>query len=177
MAGYAVMVINPRQARDFAEAMGASPRRTAWTLGPEVLCRVRVHHCAPLSFLDVDPQDYALAMKGVYELLDASLAIDLFAWTYRRSVAKYAVVLASMGAPDPMRLRWREALNEALHLVVRQGESATAALLALAIPQDQAVGFGRMLQEELDTLDVHNCARYRLPMGAVEAWVVGGRRR
>lgn len=134
-------------------------------------------NCAPLSFLDVGPQDYALAMMGVYEFLDVSLAIDLFGRTYRRSVAKYTVVLASMGAPDPMRLRWREALNDALHRVVRQGESAATALSALAIPADQAPGFERMLLDELNALDVHNCARYRLPMGAVEAWVAAGRRR
>jgi hypothetical protein len=50
-------------------------------------------------------------------------------------------------------------------------------LSALAIPADQAPGFEQMLLDELNALDVHNCARYRLPMAAVEAWVAAGRRR
>lgn len=76
-----------------------------------------------------------------------------------------------------MRLRWREALNDVLNRVVRQGESAAAALSALAIPADQVPGFERMLLDELNALDVHNCAPYRLPMGAVDAWVAAGHRR
>jgi Fic family protein len=41
-----------------------------------------LYNCAPLSFLDVDPADYAIATLGVYERLDVSLAAELFAWTY-----------------------------------------------------------------------------------------------
>ena len=36
-------------------------------------------NCAPLSFLDVEPTDYAVAVTGVYERLDVSLAVELFA--------------------------------------------------------------------------------------------------
>jgi len=38
-----------------------------------------LYNCAPLSFIDVDTNDYALAMLGVYEFLDVSMAVDLFA--------------------------------------------------------------------------------------------------
>lgn len=46
-------------------------------------------NCAPLSFIDVEQGDYALAMLGIYEQQDVSLAVELFDWTYRRSIAKY----------------------------------------------------------------------------------------
>lgn len=48
-----------------------------------------LHNCAPLSFLDVTAHDNAHAMLGVYEFQDVSLAVDLFAWTYRRSLNRY----------------------------------------------------------------------------------------
>jgi Fic family protein len=49
-------------------------------------------NCAPLPFLNVEPSDYAMAMLGVYEQQDVSLAADLFDWTYRRSIAKYRTI-------------------------------------------------------------------------------------
>ncbi|MDD3354590.1 Fic family protein [Zoogloea sp.] len=64
-----------------------------------------LQNCAHLSFLDVEQSDYALAMMGIYEQQDSSLAVELFAWTYRRSSGKYAVLLESMGGPDLFRQR------------------------------------------------------------------------
>lgn len=134
-----------------------------------------LYNCAPLSFLDVDTQDYAHAMMGIYEFLDVSLAVDLFAWTYRRSLKKYVVVLDSMGTPDPVRLRYRELLNEVIQLVVRERKSIVDALSMLEISQDSAPGFRNLLEVELKKLDVYNCARYRLTMRATESWIDNGR--
>jgi len=134
-----------------------------------------LYNCAPLSFLDVDQQDYALAMMGVYEFSDVSLAVDLFDWTYRRSLKKYAVVLESMGAPDPVRLRYRESLNEAVGLVVRERKTVHKSLVELGLAEDAAPGFGALLINELGKLEVFNCARYRITMSATEAWIAAGR--
>jgi Fic family protein len=134
-----------------------------------------LYNCAPLSFNDVDAQDYALAMTGVYEFLDVSLAADLFAWTYRRSLQKYVVVLESMGAPDPVRLRYREALNDAIQRIVRERETLEAVLMSMGLAEESVSEFKRLLVDELQKLGVHNCARYRLSIGATEAWVAAGR--
>ncbi len=66
-----------------------------------------IYNNSPLSFLDVTVQDYAYAMMGVYEQLDTSLAADLFAWTSRRSIQKYTVVMESVGAPTHNCARYR----------------------------------------------------------------------
>lgn len=134
-----------------------------------------LYNCAPLSFLDVNPQDYAHAMLGVYEFLDVSRAVDLFAWTYQRSMKKYVVMMESIGAPDPLRLRYREHLTEALGLVVRDRKSAQAAMEELGLTDDQAPGFRAMLLDELQKLEVFNCARYRLTMTATQAWIDANR--
>lgn len=130
-----------------------------------------LYNCAPLSFLDVDPHDYAQAMLGVYEFLDVSRAVDLFAWTYRRSIKKYVVVMESMGAPNPLRLRYREHLTEAIGLVVRDRKSAQAVIVELGLGEDQAPGFEAMLLDELKKLEVFNCARYRLTLTATQSWI------
>ena len=134
-----------------------------------------LYNQAPLSFLDVSPQDYAQAVLGVYEFRDVSIAVDLFDWTYRRSLKKYTVILESMGAPDPVRLRYREMLNEAVGLVVRDRKSIEATLAALDLTEVSAPGFHALFTDELKNLEVFNCARYRLTMTQTASWIAAGR--
>lgn len=134
-----------------------------------------LYNQAPLSFLDVDREDYALAMMGVYEAGDVSLAIDLFDWTYRRSQTRYKVVSESLGSPDPFRVKYREALNEAVGMVVRGRQPMADALVALGLPGEDAPKFHQLLAQELNVLAVFNCARYRLGMNETQAWIDEGR--
>jgi prophage maintenance system killer protein len=130
-----------------------------------------LYNCAPLSFNDVDTQDYALAMMGVYEQRNVALAVDLFEWVYRRSINKYAVTLEAMGIPDPVRWQFREALTEAIGNIVRDGMRSADAIAALSLTPEQAERFAPMLQAELRALDLHNCARYRLSLGQIRRWL------
>ncbi|SPE36929.1 putative Fic (Filamentation induced by cAMP) protein [Burkholderiales bacterium] len=132
-------------------------------------------NCAPLSFLDVEPVDYATAMLGVYERLDVTLAVELFAWTYRRSIAKYQAVLASMGAPNPIRTKYREHLGELVRQVVFYGASFTHAVESLALPEEDRAPFVAIAQDELKHLEPYNCARFRLPIGKTQEWIAKGR--
>jgi Fic family protein len=134
-------------------------------------------NCAPLSFIDVEPGDYALAMIGVYERLDVTLAAQLFDWTYRRSIDKYQAIMEAMGRPDPLRARYREQLGQAMQQIVFFGTGMENALAALPVaPQDEAA-FRQMLDTELVHLETYNCARYRLPMGKTQEWIARGRPR
>jgi len=134
-----------------------------------------LYNQAPLSFLDVDRQDYALALMGVYEFCDVSMAADLFAWTYRRSQAKYKVILEAMGAPDPFRVAYREALSEAVLMVVRERRSAADAVRGVGIQPADVDRFGKMLKDELDALQDYNCARYRLRPRETADWIQAAR--
>lgn len=132
-------------------------------------------NCAPLSFLDVSANDYAEAMLGVYELLDITMAAELFAWTYRRSLQKYTTVLESMGNPDPFRAKYRERLGDAVRGVILDGQTIAQAAGELKLLPEDEEPFQKMLRDELQHLDVHNCARYRLPISKTEEWVSRGR--
>lgn len=136
-----------------------------------------LYNHAPLSFLDVDAHDYAYAMMGVYEFLDVSLAAELFAWTYRRSLRRYAAIVEAIGAPDPVRLRYRARLNEVIQLVVRERQPVAQVLATLGLSAAHAPGFHELLDQELDKLDVYNCARYQLTMRTTEDWITAGRPR
>lgn len=132
-------------------------------------------NCAPLSFLDVDRGDHSLAMLGVYERQDVSLAADLFAWTYRRSIEKYRVVRESLGQPDPLRVRYRELLGDAVRRVVG-GLPLAEVIGALGLPDQDRDAFTTMARDELAHLEPYNCARYRLPISQVQQWIDDGRR-
>lgn len=134
-----------------------------------------LYNCSPLSFLDVTSQDYALAMMGVYEQRDMAMAIDLFTWVYRRSISKYGLMLQAMGVPGPVRLQYREVLNEAISAVVRERSSIEQVVASLALSQEQKNEFQPLLKAELDVLAQHNCARYRLTMRQVTEWIEAGR--
>ena len=132
-------------------------------------------NCAPLSFLDVERGDYALAVMGVYERLDVSLAVELFAWTYRRSMAKYQVMLVSMGASDPFRAQYRAHLGEAIRRVVNEGATLALALGDLSLPAADQAPFLAILRRELQGLESFNCARYRLSLHKTDDWIQRGR--
>lgn len=132
-------------------------------------------NCAPLTFLDVDPRDYAKAMLGIYELCDVTIAVELFAWTYRRSIRKYQVILESMGSPDAFRVRHREHLSEAIQRIVREGQRIQQVLTDIGVQTKEVRAFKTMLEEELKALTHYNCARYRITPGEAQAWITHGR--
>ncbi len=132
-------------------------------------------NCAPLSFLDVESNDYALAMLAVYERCDVLPAVELFEWTYRRSIHKYQAIVESMGGPDPVRSRYREQLGEAIRQIVFYGLSQDKAVAALGVAAGDQLAFNAILQTELQHLQPYNCARYRLPFGRTQAWIDAGR--
>ncbi len=131
-------------------------------------------NCAPLSFLDVERDDYALAMLGVYECRDVTLAAELYEWTYRRSIEKYRVVRESLGEPDPLRVRYREVLGDVVRHVI-EGQPLAEAIESLTLPEQDPAAFAAMAHEELTHLESFNCARYRLPIVQVQRWVDAGR--
>lgn len=133
-------------------------------------------NCAPLSFLDVDPSDYAAAMLAVYEKQNVALAIDLFAWTYRRSVEKYRIVVESPGTPHPFRAKYRAHLGAAIQQIVLTHRALLQAAASQNIPEPDQSAFEELLAEELAALAPHNCARYRLSIGKTEEWIANGRR-
>jgi Fic family protein len=136
-----------------------------------------LYNSAPLAFLDVDPRDYAKAMLGIYELLDVTIAAELFAWTYRRSIRKYQVILEAMGAPDAFRVRHREQLSEAVQRIVRGGRPLQRVISDIGVRAEELNVFRKMLEDELNALTPYNCARYRITLGEVQAWIGRGRPR
>ena len=134
-----------------------------------------MYNCAPLSFLDVTDDDYSRATIGVYEQLDINAAADLFAWTYRRSIEKYAVQIQAAGLPDLFRAAHRDAINELVSRVVREGHSLRQAVAEFGLPADDAERLAEIVKGDIARLGEHNFARYRLTLRELTRWIETGR--
>jgi hypothetical protein len=132
------------------------------------------HNLCPLSFMDVPERAYVEGTLGVYELNRVALLQDVFVWAYERSCQRYLAVTQSMIEPDPLKIKYREALIEAVQAVVRgrlASDPKTLAQLAagLASAADQAA-FAQLLTDALRQLHEGSVARYRLKRSEFLAW-------
>jgi Fic family protein len=136
-----------------------------------------LYNCAPLSFLDVERTDYATAMLGVYEQRNVAAAVELFEFIYRRSIQKYSVLRASLTVPDPLRARYRQALNELMQFVVFYGRTLEDAFSGVHVDAADLAALRVIANAELDHMEQYNCARYNLARGMTQRWIDAGRPR
>lgn len=80
-------------------------------------------------------------------------------------------------APDPLRLRYRRALNELMQLIVLHGRTLGAALPEVQVAAVDVPAFVAIANTELDQLEPYNAARYNLARASTQRWIDGGRTR
>ncbi len=132
------------------------------------------NNLCPLSFIDVPDRAYIDGTLGVYELNQPALLRDVFVWAYERSCQRYLAITQGMVAPDPIKIKYRESLIQAVQDVVRGLRDPVPSVLEkLAVqyapPQDQAA-FADMLGDALSHLHEGSIVRYRLRRAEFLAW-------
>ena len=132
------------------------------------------HNLCPVSFIDVPERAYVEGTLGVYELANVDLLRDVFVWAYERSCQRYIAIRATAAEPDPMRLRYREALISVVAQIVRGLQAPDAgAIRGLAASLVPAEDLDRMVALALDDLrDLHegSVARFRLRLSEYRVW-------
>jgi hypothetical protein len=134
---------------------------------------IRADLC-PLSFVDVPARAYIAGTLGVYEMTRTDLLRDVFVWTYERSCQRYVVVRDSIAEPDRFRMRYRQALADAVSRIVREKRRPTEdQIRELAEPiveQRDLPKFVELVMQEFQRLNEFNIARYRLRLSEYWAW-------
>jgi Fic family protein len=134
---------------------------------------IRADLC-PLSFVDVPERAYIAGTLGVYEMTRVELLRDVFVWAYERSCQKYVVIRDSIAEPDRFRMRYREALVEAVSRIVREKQKPTAdAIRTLAdrvVEPRDIPKFVELAVQDFQRLNEFNIARYRLRLSEYLAW-------
>jgi hypothetical protein len=133
-----------------------------------------MYNCAPLSFLHVTDEDDSRVTIGVYARLNTSVAADLFAWTDRRSIEKYAVQIQAAGLHDLFRAIHRNAMSELVRGAVREGHSLRQAVAEFGISQQDAERFTETAKRR-HRAPRRAQLRYRLTLRELTRWVEAGR--
>ncbi|MDO8280092.1 MAG: Fic family protein [Burkholderiaceae bacterium] len=133
-----------------------------------------MHNLCPLSFVDVPERAYIDGTLGVYELNRIELLRDVFVWAYERSCQRYLAITQTMVEPDPMKIKYREALIHAVQSVVKGQTQPSQAVIAemareYASDADQSA-FTEMLAAALHQLHEGSVARYRLRRSEYIVW-------
>ena len=71
----------------------------------------------PLSFNDVDKEDYILAIIAIYELQNVGPLLDLYLFSYLRTCTAYDVTVKAMGF-DEIRVRYRSQRRALLQRII-----------------------------------------------------------
>jgi Fic family protein len=132
------------------------------------------HNLCPLSFIDVPEQAYVEGALGVYELNRVELLRDVFVWAYERSCQRYQVIRETVAEPDPIRLRYREALVAVVSEIVRgqqrPEEVAVRAVVASLVPRQDVDRVTELALVDLNNLHEGNVSRYRLRLSEYRVW-------
>jgi len=129
---------------------------------------------SPLSFFDLPEQPYIDGTLAVHELNRVELLRDVFVWAYERSCQRYVAVRESLPTPDPLRLRYRDALVEVVAEVVRGLKPVDVRQIReMATPlvrREDLYAFVAMAFNDLMQLHEGNFARYRLRFSEYRRW-------
>ena len=127
-----------------------------------------------MSFVDVPEQAYIEGLLGAYELARVELLRDVFVWAYERSCQQYVAVRQHLVPPDTFRLRYRNALTEAIASIVRGGrranEDAVRQSMPGAVAEADRERFVALVLAELKTLHHGNAVRFGLRPLEFAAW-------
>jgi hypothetical protein len=128
----------------------------------------------PLSFIDVPERAYVEGTLGVYELNEIDLLRDVFVWAYERSCQRYLAITQTMVEPNPLKIKYREELIQAVQGVVK-GQLRPQPNVIAQVARDRVNGidleaFIQMLTDALNQLHEGDIARYRLRRAEYLAW-------
>ena len=132
------------------------------------------NNLCPLSFIDVPDQAYLDGTLGVYEFNQVDLLMDVFIWAYERSCQQYLAITKTVAEPDPLRIRYREVLIQAVQTIVRGLQAPSSEnvqrLVEKLAPAKDREAFSKMVLDALQRLHEGSVARYRLKLSEFQAW-------
>ena len=119
-------------------------------------------------------QAYSRATLGVYEMARVELLRDLYVWAYERSTQEYLAIKQNLVEPDPLRLAWRDLIQQTLRDVVTHPtlDPLTRIQRAVAeqVAEHERANVQALIVEELRRLHEGVLARYGLRPSQYAAW-------
>ncbi len=130
----------------------------------------------PLSFNDIEQDDYASAILVVYEQNDTQPLAELYAWSYLRSCKQYAAAAESLTI-DPIRAHYRQLRRDIIRQVVQQSKHGAVAEQFMLAEVERLVSEEHRekvladLQFEVERLAPHRIAGMGITQGELADWL------
>ncbi len=134
------------------------------------------NNLVPLSFNDVEREDYISAVLAIYELQDIHPLLDLYVFSYMRTCAQYDSTVKSIGF-DEIRVRYRQQrraiirdiiLNELVGKVLEEYISSKTVQLVEKEDQD---AFIEDIREDLTGIDLIRIAGLGVTPDQLKNWI------
>jgi Fic family protein len=131
----------------------------------------------PLSFIDVDTQEYVQALLAIYEKNDVSLLQGLYVFAYKRSAQQYSAIQQDMGEANLFKLKHRVSIHSIIQNLILEkipGSQLTVTLkksvLDLNLSIAEASQLLQIIETEIISLHEDNIARFKLRPSDFQAW-------
>ncbi len=130
----------------------------------------------PLSFNDVEREDYSSAVIAIYELQDIRPIVDLYLFSYMRTCAMYDSTVKAMGF-DEVRVQYRQQRRAVIRDIILNKMSGTEMekyiseqTLKLVKEADQT-SFFQDLMEDLKEIDLIRIAGLGITPEQLNTWL------
>ena len=132
------------------------------------------HNLVPLSFNDVEREDYTSAIIAIYELQNTKPILDLYLFSYMRTCQMYDATLKAVGF-DEIRVRYREQRRALIRDIILRGLFGKAArdyirAYPLQKKEDQA-SFIEDVLEDLQDMDESRIVGLGITLEELKTWL------
>lgn len=130
----------------------------------------------PLSFNDVQRDDYTSAIIAVYELQDVRPIIDLYVFSYMRTCAMYDSTIKAIGI-DEVRVRYRQQRRGIIRDVILKGMVGNALKVYIdqqalnLIKVEDRTSFIEDVMEDLKDIDMSRVVGLGITPEELKAWI------
>ena len=133
------------------------------------------HNLVPLSFNDIEREDYISAVMAIYELQDVQPLIDVYAFSYLRTCVLYDSTIKALGF-DEVRVRYRaqrravlrEIIQRRLHGDLLEKYMSFQALEQIALKDQKA--FLEDVHEDLEQMDESRIVGLGVTLSELKKW-------
>lgn len=139
---------------------------------PLIKCNLK-----PLSFTDVNQNDYVMSLLGVYEKNNISILHDLYVWAYKKSSQKYSALQQEMGEPNLFKLKYRSIVKEIVRKIVLDkvpGSLIVSTIKELIkvqhLVEPDSIELFNLLEREIISLHEGNIARFKIRPSEFQQW-------
>jgi Fic family protein len=116
----------------------------------------------PISFLDIERDDFIKSLLSVYELNNAKLLIELIVNSYKRTALKYKITKNSLIAPHPLKIKYRQFIQTLIANMIKTQSYTFNESDFENIPKQEKSELKKIIDLELSDLHEGNFARYQV---------------